>query len=122
MNKTRTLIMGITVLLLIVAILFVARFVMNTVFSATEALKQMGEAPIEVIQQEERWVAPTAGPRSAFELEQGIENTAADGNFDVEREPDPDNNEDLMSVPVEESVDELADMTGVSVEDGTVEG
>ncbi len=123
MNKTKTVIMGVTVLLLIAAIILVARFVMSSVFSATEAIKQMGEAPLPTEQPEEVWVAPTMGIDDTYILEQGIDNTEADGDFGIVREPDLDADEDLLSVPIEEASDDLPDLPSTApVDDGTLEG
>lgn len=123
MNKMKTIIMGITLLLLIVVIVFVARFVMSTVFRATEAIKQMGEAPLPTEQVEEKWVAPTMSADDTYILGQGIDNTMADGQFGEDHKSDQDADEDLQSVPVEETADELADtVSQAPVDDGMLDG
>lgn len=107
MDKMKVSIIAVTLLVLFVAGFFVVRFVSSALFAATEAIKTMGEAPLPTETIEEKWEAPEMSI-NVSEYEAGIDS--------VEQEYQPDNDqshastddEDIQSVPIVQTADELA--------------
>lgn len=106
-SKTKAIVMVVCIVVLIGASIFVVRFIQNLMVSATKQLQTMGEMPIVEKVEEEQWAAPTMDP---YDIEAGIDNVAAEY---YEENPividTSSENEDLQSVAVVDTVDELAD-------------
>lgn len=109
MNKLKITVVAICVVILCIISFALFRFVQGMLFTAAHELQQAGEAPIAQ-PTEEAWVAPTMS-LDALDVEAGISNVNAEMPDDARATEPPldDDDDDVQSIPVEETADELAD-------------
>ena len=121
LNKAKIIMIAIATVMLIAVAVLVVRFIQTTIFSATQELQKLGEAPIEEVQDDEVWTPGDVASEDDFDVNDGLGSVVSDSEDD--ENPDIfDEDDDVQSVPVEETADELADTVSSSlpVDDGSL--
>ena len=122
LNKAKIIMIAITTVILIAVAVLVVRFVQGAIFSATQELQKMGEAPIENVQDDEVWTPGEVPSEDDYDVEDGLGTVVSDSEDDENPDDYDEDDDDVQSVPVEETADELADTvsSSVPVDDGTL--
>lgn len=109
LNKSRMVVAILCIIIVVMGAYYVVRMMGQLMSTATEGFSAPGET---LIQTETEWVAPTMPLQSLEDIDAGLTNVQSDtkDNLDTAQY---DSDDEMVSVPVDETVDQLADTTPV---------
>lgn len=106
MKKQKAIVVAVCLVVVVIITIILVRVMQNAIFASTQYIQQLGEMPLEQ-EDEEVWVSPTISWSDVAR-----ENGDLDGQPEPETTTAPKNadaaEEELVSVPVEETPEELA--------------
>ena len=107
LNKVKIIVALVCVAILILVAVWVVNLFRSLMFVATEGYESPNET---AVQAEETWVAPTMPPQSLEDIDEGLSRVVSETQDNADTGEISEDDE-VVSVPVDETPDELADTT-----------